>query len=437
MCFNAHFSVQDSRIKRTDSVAMLRHRRRIAANDERRVCIDRCAEVAATAAPSSPLLYYLMRLRSCCDAQREILAFLIYQKLPTSLSKAAIDEMHARGLIPIIVQCLIVNDLLRRCACRIIAQIIVHDNAMHINELNRCHFGLKIVSLIDIDDNEVFDYVCTIISSIIHKENATNPTFRLELLVQLVNAYARTLKTKIGDLINDIIRVMVDRSEFNGAWSEAILPLMYNLVTAPIQTDQVREKNLSFLSSLTEGFGFHERTDKIVQYRFVPMLIQLISGPVTIQLTTLKVIKNISKSYDEHIFDLLNANLLVPLKEILQKGSAKISRHLTLDILSNISGGHRTEVVAIINAGFVPLVLDVMLNSDRTSQLFATWIINNLTNRGGIDEIQSLIACGALDVLCKMLPIPDNDIIIVRRILFLAVLILLHGPRQFVFFFFC
>lgn len=386
---------------------MLRRKRRYIVNDERRACVDRCES-----ALSSPLLRYLVRLRNCSDAQRDILALLIFEQ-PVHLKKT-IDELYSMGMIPMVVQCLTtdnINDLLRWCACRIIARIISHDNVEHINELNRCNFLANIVPSIDTENDEQYNCVCKIIASIIHKDNVIYPTFRLELLVNLVNTFARTLKSKTGDLINDIIRVMIDRSEFNGVWSEAILPQIFRM----IQSNQMVEMNLRLLSSLTDGYGFHDRSEKIVQYRFIPELVKLISWPLAIQLVTLKVIKNISKGYDEHIFDLLNANLLVPLKEILQKSNLKILRHLTLDILSNISGGHRTDVLALINAGFVPIVLDIMHTGDNKSQLFATWIINNITNRGNIDDIKFIIECGALGVLCKMLPMPDNDIIIVSR----------------------
>lgn len=124
------------------------------------------------------------------------------------------------------------------------------------------------------------------------------------------------------------------------------------------------------------------------------MLIVLISWPLAIQLAALKVITNISKGYDEHIFELLKANLLEPLKEILQNSNAKIVRHLTLDILSQISSGHRTEVLAILDSGFMPIVLDVMVNGDSRSQLFVAWIVNNITNRGGIEEIKFIFDCG-------------------------------------------
>lgn len=397
---------------------MLRQRRRIVANDERRVCIDRCAMSS-----TSPLLRYLLNLRSCSDTQREILALLIYDELPSTLSKAAIDELYSTGLIPIVVQCLTagdVNDLLRRCACQIIAQIIANDKTEHIEELNRSNYEIQIVSSIDTDNDEHLDCICAIISSIIHKENTIFPSFRLELLVRLAAAFFRTLKPKIGDLLNDVISVMIERSEFEDAWTAAILPQIYNLIVSPTQADQILEVILRLLSSLTEGHRFRDRIDKLIQCSFVPTLIDLISLPrrkLTVQLAVLKVIKNISKGYDEHILDLLSANLLGPLKEYLQNSSPKIVRHLSLDILSQISGGHRTEVMAILNAGFMPTVLDVMVNGDRTSQLFATWIVNNITNRGGAKEIIYVIDCGVLEALCKMLPMPDNDIIIVRRTL--------------------
>lgn len=400
-------------MRRNDALATLRQRRRIVANDERRACIDRFAVTA-----EAPLLRYLTCLRNCCEAEREILAILIHNQLPLKLSMGTIAELFSSGLIPIVVQCLTageLNDLLRWCACRIIGQIVAHGSVERMNELHRYNFAVKVIASIDADHTDHYECICAIISSIIDTDNAIYPTFRLELLLRLVNAFARTLKEKTAKLVTDIIRVMVDRMEFNGTWSESILPPIFNMIALSTQTDLVLELNLRFLESLTEGYGFRERTDNVIQYRFVPWLVRLISWPLSVRLAALKVIRNISKGYDEHIQDLMRTNLLVPLKDILQNSSAKIARHLALDILSNISGGHRSEVVAIINAGLVPIVIDVMLNGDNKAQLMATWIVNNITNRGGADEIKFVIDCGAVGALCKMLPLPDNDIIIVRQ----------------------
>lgn len=398
-------------MKRIDSLALWRRSRRVVVSDERRVCIDRYAATV----PPPKLLDYLQRLRSCSEEHKGIMALLISNPLASALSRETIDAIYLSGLIPTVVQCLTSNDLLRLCACRIIHQIVAFDNAMHMLELNRCNFGVHIVSAIDTDDDKQYDCVCATIALIMHKDNALSPIFRLELLVYLVHTFVRTPKAKTADLINDVIRVMIDRSEFGDAWSESVLPSIFRQIIVPNQAVEILESNLRFLLSLTQGYGFCERIDKIVQYGFVPTFVRLISWPVAIQVAALKVIKNISSSYDEHIPVLMKANLLVPLKEVLQQRNTKAVRHLTLEILSNISGGHRTEVVAIVDAGFVPIVLDVIVNGDNASHLIAIGIINNITNRGSINEISFAINCGALKVLCKMLTHTDNDIIIVRR----------------------
>lgn len=400
---------------------ILRRKRRTHLFCLHRVSVDRSA-----APQASLLLCYLMRLRSCGDAERDILALLIYNamddNLTSVLSKVTIDELFSVGLISTVVQCLDGgdrNDILRWCACGIIERIVNRNDVddKYMNELNRWNLSTKIVSSMDTESRRQYECARSIISTIICKDNVSFRSFRLDVLVQLMNAFTRSLKTETADLINDVIRAMIDRSELISGWSEAILPQIYTLIIVPKQTDQTLESILRILLTITDGFGFRDRIDKMVNYGFIPFLIRLISWQlITVQLPALNLIKNISQSYDEHLYDLLNGNLLVPLKEILRPSEPKTVRHATLEILLNISGGHRTDVIAIISAGFLPIVLDIMLNGDNTSQLLSACIVNNFTNRGGVEEIKFMIDSGALDALCKILSIRNNNIIIVRRI---------------------
>lgn len=373
---------------------MLRQRRRIVANDERRVCIDRCATLTTT---PSQLLHYVMRLRGCTETQRDILALLIHNRLPLRLSKEWIDALFSSDSISIIIDCLMVDDpkdLLRTCAGQIIAQIIAHDNAAHANGLQQYTLQANIV--LPTDDSYA--------------------TIRLQLVSQLLHIFGRTLNSIVANLIDDVIRKMIERAEFDDSmcWSDRILPPIRELLMGPMQSDRVLQIGLQFLALLTDGCGFRNRINHIVRYKFVPVLIRSITGPVAIQLVGLHVIKNISQGYDENIMDLLNGNLLVALKEILLASSALAGvRHLALDILSSLCG-HRTEVAAIINAGLLPIVLDVMLNDDNELQILASCVVNNIANRGGIGEIMQAVQCGTVVALCKMLHRTDNDIISVR-----------------------
>lgn len=65
--------------------------------------------------------------------------------------------------------------------------------------------------------------------------------------------------------------------------------------------------------------------------------------------------------------------------------------------LSNITAGNQSQIQAVIDAGLVPALIELLRNGDGKTQKEATWAVSNFTCGGSLDQIAYLVREG-LDI---------------------------------------
>ncbi len=83
--------------------------------------------------------------------------------------------------------------------------------------------------------------------------------------------------------------------------------------------------------------------------------------------------------------------------------------------ISNITAGNAAQIQEVINANIIPPLIDVLQHGDFKSKKEACWAISNATS-GGLnkpEQIRYLVSQGTIKPLCDLLVSGDNRIILV------------------------
>lgn len=163
------------------------------------------------------------------------------------------------------------------------------------------------------------------------------------------------------------------------------------------------------LSYLTDGGN--DQIQMVLDSNVVPKLIPLLSHKeVKVQTAALRAAGNIVTGTDEQTQAVLNCAALAHFPALLNHHKEKICKEAVW-FLSNITAGNQSQVQAVINAGLLPLIIANLQKGDFQTQKEAAWAISNLTIGGSQDQVAELIKVGVIPPFCDLLNCKDAQVI--------------------------
>ncbi|MBA0641146.1 hypothetical protein Gohar_016334 [Gossypium harknessii] len=81
--------------------------------------------------------------------------------------------------------------------------------------------------------------------------------------------------------------------------------------------------------------------------------------------------------------------------------------------ISNITAGNKEQIQAVINAGLIGPLVNLLQNAEFDVKKEAAWAISNATSGGAHEQIKYMVSQGCIKPLCDLLACPDPRIIMV------------------------
>ena len=82
-------------------------------------------------------------------------------------------------------------------------------------------------------------------------------------------------------------------------------------------------------------------------------------------------------------------------------------------VISNITAGNREQIQAVINAGLIGPLVNLLQNAKFDIKKEAAWAISNASSGGTREQIKYLVRKGCIKPLCDLLLCPDPGLVAV------------------------
>lgn len=156
---------------------------------------------------------------------------------------------------------------------------------------------------------------------------------------------------------------------------------------------------LANVSTSDEGHGMRA----VLKTGIAPHLLELLSSTSVEVLTpALRTIGNIVLGFEGEVEQMLNLDVLTKVKPLLEHPDATIRREVCW-MVSNIAGNGGPEAEAVLDAGFLPMLLHVYRTEEPPAKTDAIWAICNAATHVSGQHTQQLVQEGAVPILCEML----------------------------------
>lgn len=163
------------------------------------------------------------------------------------------------------------------------------------------------------------------------------------------------------------------------------------------------------LSYLTDGGN--EQIQMVIDSAVVPFLVPLLSHPdVKVQTAALRAVGNIVTGTDEQTQVVLSCEALSHFPSLLTHPKEKINKEAVW-FLSNITAGNQGQVQAVIDNGLIPLIIHHLVRGDFQTKKEAAWAISNLTISGRKEQVAFVVENGVIPPFCDLLSVKDTQVV--------------------------
>ncbi|KAK9756887.1 hypothetical protein RND81_01G127400 [Saponaria officinalis] len=166
---------------------------------------------------------------------------------------------------------------------------------------------------------------------------------------------------------------------------------------------------LSYLSD-----GTNDKIQSVIEANVCARLVELLLHPSpSVLIPALRTVGNIVTGDDMQTQCLIDHQSLPCLLKLLTENYKKSIKKEACWTVSNITAGTKDQIQAVIVAGIIGPLVQLLQNAEFDIKKEAAWAISNATSGGSHDQIKFLVSQGCINPLCDLLACPDPRVVTV------------------------
>ncbi|KAL3604464.1 hypothetical protein D5086_005323 [Populus alba] len=166
---------------------------------------------------------------------------------------------------------------------------------------------------------------------------------------------------------------------------------------------------LSYLSD-----GSNEKIQAVIEAGVCPRLVELLLHPSpTVLIPALRTVGNIVTGDDMQTQCMINHQALPCLLNLLTNDYKKSIKKEACWTISNVTAGNVNQIQAVLEAGIIGPLVQLLQNAEFEIKKEAAWAISNASSGGSHEQIKFLVNQGCIKPLCDLLICPDPRIVTV------------------------
>nr|GLL42550.1 importin subunit alpha-like [Ipomoea trifida] len=166
---------------------------------------------------------------------------------------------------------------------------------------------------------------------------------------------------------------------------------------------------LSYLSD-----GTNDKIQAVIEAGVCPRLVELLLHPSPcVIIPALRTVGNIVTGDDIQTQVIIDHQALACLLSLLTQNYKKNIKKEACWTISNITAGNKDQIQAVIDAGLIVPVVNLLQHAEFDIKKEAAWAISNATSGGSKEQIKFLVAQGCIKPLCDLLACHDPRIVTV------------------------
>ncbi|CAI9761486.1 unnamed protein product [Fraxinus pennsylvanica] len=166
---------------------------------------------------------------------------------------------------------------------------------------------------------------------------------------------------------------------------------------------------LSYLSD-----GTNDKIQAVIEAGVCPRLVELLLHPSpSVLIPALRTVGNIVTGDDMQTQVIIENRALPCLLNLLTQNHKKSIKKEACWTISNITAGNKDQIQAVIEAGIISPLVQLLQNAEFEIKKEAAWAISNATSGGTHEQIKFLVLEGCIKPMCDLLVCPDPRVVTV------------------------
>ncbi|XP_037784778.1 importin subunit alpha-4-like isoform X2 [Penaeus monodon] len=236
--------------------------------------------------------------------------------------------------------------------------------------------------------------------------SADSPTLRNQLVADgmvkpLINSVNEDMPISFRRNLSWVLSNIFRYKELDMPKEEKLLVLKELKKNLQEQSDyEVKSNTIWTLNYFLEQCDSH--IELVVTQGFVPLLVENINDS-QLQKVTVRCLGNIVTGNDTQTDKALEAGILPLYVNILANSPSESIRKEVIWSVSNITAGTTAQIQRVVDAGLLPILVDSVMKGPFAEKKEACWALSNLTHAGLAEHVKAMVEADALPAFTKML----------------------------------